>query len=136
MPLTPPESNAYSQSLADLIHRLVTQLSTLMRQELTLARVELQTSLGNWGSSIGVLLGAGAVLYAGLLILLAAAVIGLAIIVPLWLAALSIGMVVCAIGFGLLQWGRRLLKGAHLAPSHVSHSLREDKEVLLGKHPL
>lgn len=128
---TPPVDSA--QTLSGLWHQLTTQLSTLLRQELTLARTELYQSLLQLMSSVGTMLVGVFLLYAALILLLLAAVIGLAMLLPLWLAALALGGVMSVIGFVLVQRGRRLLKTAHLAPSHSQQSLIKDKDVLLRR---
>jgi Putative Actinobacterial Holin-X, holin superfamily III len=128
-----PSSASSSQSVPGLLHQLTTQLSRLLRQELTLARTELYQSLTRLLSSAGVVAGGIAVLYAGFLLILAAAVFGLALLLPVWLAALSLGVVITAIGWGFVQRGRRLLRNAHLALSHLPNSLRRDKDVLLRR---
>ena len=126
-------SDSSSQTVAGLLHQLTTQLATLLRQELTLARTELYQSLARLLSSMGVVVGGIALLYAGLLLLLAAAVCGLTLLMPVWLASLSIGGVVSFIGWGLVIRGRRLLRNAHLVPSHLPQSLRRDRNVLLRR---
>ncbi len=136
MPLSSREANAYSQSLSGLLHQLMRQLSTLLRQELALARTEVRESLGRWISGMSAIVGGVALLYTGLLLLLAAAVIALALLMPLWLAALIAGVTVCAIGLQLFLYGRRLLKDPRLTPSHFPRSLREDTAVLMRKHPM
>ena len=125
-----------AQSIPSLWHQLTTQLSTLLRQELTLARTELYESLTRLLSSVGAVVVGVAFLYVALWSLLIAAIFGLAQVMPIWAAALCIGVATAVIGFVLLQRGRRLLKTAHLAPSHSPQSLRKDKDVLLRRtHP-
>ena len=76
-----------------------------------------------------------ALLYAALWLLLVAAVVGMATIMPVWLAALGLGAVVFVVGLVLVQRGRRLLKTAHITPSHLPQSLRKDKDMLLRRTP-
>jgi ABC-type nickel/cobalt efflux system permease component RcnA len=106
----------------------------LMRQEFTLARTELHQSLLSLMSSMGTILRGVALLFAGFLLLLAAAVFGLALLIPVWLAALGLGVVISIAGWWLVERGRRQLKNAHLAPSHLSHALGQDKNVLLRRN--
>jgi drug/metabolite transporter (DMT)-like permease len=124
---------ASTHSLPGLLLQLTTQLSTLLRQELTLARTELFQSLQKLMSSVGIVLAGLAFLYLATMLLLIAAIFALATLVPVWLAALGLGVVTSAIGFVLLQRGRRLLGAGDLAPSHSTQSLRKDKDVLLRK---
>ena len=133
MPLSHREIPPPASTVRGLLHQLLTQLSSLMRQELTLARTALGQSLTRLLSSMRVIVGAMALLYTSLLLLLTAALFGLAMLMPIWLAALGLGVVIGALGLLLLERGRRLLKDAHLAPSHLPSSLRQDKEVLLRR---
>ena len=125
-----------SQTLPGLLHQLTTQLSTLLRQELTLARTELYQLLTRLLSSVGTMMVGFALLYAALWLLLVAAVVGLATIMPVWLAALGLGAAVFVVGLVLVQRGRGLLKTAHITPSHLPQSLRKDKDMLLRRTPL
>jgi ascorbate-specific PTS system EIIC-type component UlaA len=122
-----------AQTLSGLFHQLTTQFSTLFRQELALARTELFQSLTRLLSSLGSLLAGFAMLYMALWLLVVAAIFGLAMLMPVWLAALGLGVFAFLVGFILVQRGRRLLKDAHLAPSHLPESLRKDKDVLLRR---
>ena len=122
-----------SQNVSGLVHQLTVQLTTLLRQELTLARTELYRSLARLLSATGAVVGGAVLLHAGFLLLLVAAVAGLAMFVPVWLAALSLGVLIGVCGWGLVSIGRRALKNAHLAPSHLPYSLLRDKEVLLRR---
>jgi len=121
------------QSLSGLWHQLTSQLSTLLRQELTLARTELYQSITRLLSSVGAVVVGVVFLYIALLSLLVAAIFGLALLMPIWAAALCIGVVTAGVGSVLLQRGRKLMKTAHLTPSHSQESLRKDKDVLLGR---
>jgi len=123
------------RTLPGLLHQLTTQLSTLLRQELTLARTELYQLLTRLLSSVGTMMVGFALLYAALWLLLVAAVVGLATIMPVWLAALGLGAAVFVVGLVLVQRGRRLLKTAHITPSHLPQSLRKDKDMLLRRTP-
>jgi Flp pilus assembly protein TadB len=124
-----------AQTLSGLLHQLTTQLSTLFRQELALARTELYQSLTRLLSSVGTIMVGFALLYAALWLCLVAAVVGLAMIMPVWLAALGLAVVTSGVGFVLIRRGRRRLEAAHLSPSHLPQSLRKDKDVLLRRTP-
>ena len=128
-----PSTVESAQTISGLWHQLTHQLSTLLRQELALARTELYQSLMRLASSLGAVLIGVSFLYIALLSLLVAVFFGLAQLMPIWAAALCIGVVTAGIGSILLQRGRRLLGTAHLAPSHSQQSLRKDKDVLLRR---
>ncbi len=117
------------RSLGDLFADLARETSTLVRQEVQLARTELTQSVSEAGRGIASLVAGGAVAYAGFLFLLLAAVLGLweAGVEP-WLSALIVGLVVVAIGAILVQRARESLKPANLAPRRTVETLKEDQE--------
>jgi len=125
-----PQSRVEPQKITDLVRHLLDQVSTLLRQELALATAELSRSLTQLivgATSVAV---AGALLFAGLLVLLFAAVAGLSLVLPAWLAAVIVGVVVVLIGASLLGVGVSRFKAASVAPKRSGESLRKDKEVL------
>ena len=78
-------------SLPQLMTRLSEQTGELVRAEVALARAELQRSVRHAGLGIGLLGTSGVLaLYAGG-VLVAAAVLALALVVPAWAAALAVG---------------------------------------------
>jgi uncharacterized membrane protein YqjE len=123
-------AEAGTTTLLDLLHRLTRQLSTLFHQEVRLAVSEISSSLTGLFFSLASVATGGAVLYAGFLLLLLAAVFGIATIVPLWLASMAVGLSVAIIGCTLVLVGKHKLKASGLAPTHTATSLRRDKDVL------
>lgn len=119
-----------AQSAIGLLRRLTDELSTLLRQELALASAEIARSLRLMlGGAASVAVG-GAVLYAGLLAMLAAAILGLATVLPPWAATLVIGAAVAFIGLVLVLAGVRSIDPSTLKPSRTAQSLRRDKDVI------
>ena len=117
------------RSLGDLFSDLSRETTTLVRQEVQLAKAELTQSATEAARGIGMLLAGGAVAYTGLLFLLLAVVYGLieAGWDP-WLSALVVGLVVVAIGAVLVLRARESLKPANLAPRRTVETLKEDQE--------
>jgi xanthine/uracil permease len=116
------------RSLGDLFGELSRQTSTLIRQEVTLAKTEVSQKASSVGKDVGMLAAAGAVAYAGFLAVLAAIILLLAGPLPNWLAALIVGLAVIAVGGLLYQRGRAGLKQDSLAPRQTIESLKEDAE--------
>jgi xanthine/uracil permease len=115
------------RSLGELFAELARETSTLVRQEVELAKTEMTQKASRVGKSVGMLAVGGAIAYAGLLAILAAIIIGLAALgVPWWLSALLVGLVVAAVGYLLVQKGRDALKQADLAPRQTIETLKED----------
>jgi xanthine/uracil permease len=117
------------RSLGDLFSDLSRETTTLVRQEVQLAKAELTQSATEAARGIGMLVAGGAVAYAGLLFLLLAIVFGLieAGWDP-WLSALVVGLVVVVIGAVLVLRARESLKPANLAPRRTVETLKEDQE--------
>lgn len=115
------------RSLGELFAELAKEMTTLIRQEMTLAKTELSDKASTAGRQIGFLAIGGAVAYAGFLALLAALGIILAIFLPSWLAALLVGIVVTATGYALVQKGLSTLRQMELAPRETIQTLQDDK---------
>ena len=118
------------QTIVGLLRRLLDETSKLFRTELELARAEVSEALSQAKVAAISMASGGAVLFAGLLVLLAAAVLGLAHVVPDWLAALIVGAVVIAIGFVMIQTGKKKLQPSTFKPERTQNALREDKEMV------
>jgi len=117
------------RSLGDLFSDLSRETTTLVRQEVQLAKAELTQSATEAARGIGMLVAGGAVAYAGLFFLLLAIVFGLIEAGwDAWLSALVVGVVVVAIGAILVLRARESLKPANLAPRRTIETLKEDQE--------
>lgn len=113
-------------SLGDLFGELSRETSTLVRQEVALAKTEMTQTASEVGKDIGFLLVGGAVAYAGVLVLLSALVLVLAIVLPAWIAALIVGIVVAGIGYALVQRGLTALKSTSIMPQQTIETLKDD----------
>lgn len=117
------------RSLGELFADLAQQTGVLVRQEVELAQVEMTQKATRVGKDIGFLAVGGAIAYAGLLALLATAVLALgALGLPWWLAALLVAVVVLGVGYFLVQRGLSALKREELAPRQTLETLKEDKD--------
>ena len=115
------------RSIAALFTDLVNQISSLVRQEVALFKAELLEKLGLIGKGIGAVVAGALIAFSGWLALVAAAVLGLAIVVSPWLAALIVGLVLTGIGGALLYFGKSRLDADALAMRRTLGSLREDQ---------
>ena len=116
------------QSLGELFTNLASQTSTLVRQEVQLAKTEMTQKATSAGKDIAFLGVGGAVAYAGFLAIIAAIIILLGLVIPLWASALLIGLIVAAVGYFLVDKGLSQLKKIDPAPRQTIASLQEDKE--------
>ena len=116
------------RSLGELFAELANETSTLVRQEVELAKTEMTQKATQVGRDVGVVGAGGAIAYAGLLAVIAAIIIVLGQFIPLWLSALIVGLVVMGIGYVFIQQGLSALKRSNLAPQQTIQTLKEDKE--------
>ena len=116
------------RSLGDLFSQLTHDLSTLMRQEVMLAKTELRQKDSKAGKDVGFLAAGGAIAYAGFLVILAGIVLALGLVLPWWASALIVGVVVAAIGYFLIRKGQTALKQADLTPKQTIETLKEDQQ--------
>ncbi|WP_043528191.1 phage holin family protein [Litchfieldella xinjiangensis] len=129
---TENRTRAEGSSIGALFSSLTREVTALVRKETELVKAEMSQKTSQAMGGIAAIAVAGAVLFSGLLVLLAAAVFGLNEVLPPettpWLGALIVGGVVMLIGFIMLQSGRKKLKSQNLMPNRTMASLRRDKE--------
>lgn len=117
------------RSLGELLGDLTREITSLVRQEATLAKAEMTRKLSQVAKDVGFLAAGGAVAYAGLLALVAALITGLADAgMEWWAAALLVGVVVAAIGGYLVFKGLNALRQQDLTPSQTVETLKEDAQ--------
>jgi hypothetical protein len=122
------EQSRDDRSLGELFSELSRQTSTLIRQEVALAKAEMKQKGNEVGKDVGMMAAGGALAYAGLLALIATIIIVLAEFMPWWLSALIVSLVVLGIGGLLVQRGMNALKQTNMAPEQTIETLKEDKE--------
>jgi len=115
-----------NRPLGDLFGDLATEMSNLVRQEVSLAKVEVAQKAKYVGRNVGYLVVGGAVAYAALLAILAAIVMLLARVMPNWGATLIVGVVVGAVGWMLIGKAMMALQKADLTPRETVETLKED----------
>ena len=119
------------QSTAELVRRASEQLSTLVRDELALAKAELAGKAKHAGTGAGLFGGAAAIGLFGVAVLVATAVIALDLVLPLWLAALLVGVLLLIIAGVLALVGRsQLRQGVPPTPEAAVASIKADIETV------
>ncbi len=116
------------RSLGELFAELTKETTTLVRQEVQLAKTEMSQKASEAGKDVGFLGAGGALAYAGLLAIIAGIILALGEIIPLWASALLVGLVVAAIGYFLVRKGINALKQVKPVPEQTIQTLKEDKE--------
>jgi hypothetical protein len=117
-----------NRSLGELFSELAQETSTLVRQEVNLAKTEMSHKASRAGKQVGVLAAGGAVAYAGLLAILAGVIVLLDNVMPLWASALLVGVVVAVVGYLLVRRALDALKREDFAPRETMETLKEDQQ--------
>ncbi len=121
-----------NHSLGQLVDGLIDDWRTLWRKEIQLARTEMKEKLSKAGRAAAMVAGGGILLYTGFIVLM----IGLPLVLlaitvmPFWLAALLVGLLVLIEGALLARWGMVRLKKVRAIPKQTTESVREDVEVV------
>lgn len=125
-----PNGSRDDRPVGELVGELANQTSTLVRQELELAKLELTEKGKSAGLGAGMFGGAGISALYGLGALTACAILGLAQAMTAWLAALIVAVVWFAIAGALALAGRSKTRQATpLAPEQAIETTRDDVAV-------
>src|SRR5918997_5455566 len=116
------------RSLGELFSELAQDTSTLVRQEVQLAKTEMGQKASRLGKDVGFLAVGGAVAYAGLLAIIAGIIVLVGQVIPMWLSAFLVGLVVAGVGYFLVRRGLDALKREDLAPRQTIETLKEDQQ--------
>ncbi|MCU4185334.1 phage holin family protein [Acidiferrimicrobium sp. IK] len=120
-----------SDSVAELLRQLSHQTTTLVHQEVELAKAELAEKGRRAGAGAGLYGGAGVVAVLALGALTAAGVAGLANALPVWAAALVVGAALLGVAGVLgLRGKKEIQEGTPPVPSQAVESTKEDVEWL------
>src|SRR5215208_3085503 len=121
-------------STRELVQDLSRQTSTLIRQEMRLAQVELAEKGRHAGKGAGMFGGAGLVALYGVGALIAAAVLGLATVIEPWIAAAAIGACLLLIAGMLALTGKKELDEAGPPkPEQTLDSVQRDIETVKAR---
>jgi hypothetical protein len=107
-------------------------MTMLVRQEVRLATIEVGHKTSEIGKDVGFLAVGGAIVYAGLLAVIAAIIMILANFIAWWLSALIVGVAVSAAGYFLVRKGLDSIKRTDFAPRQTIQTIKED--VAWAKH--
>jgi membrane protein len=117
------------RSTSELLRDLSQQTGDLVRQEMELAKAELREKGKAAGIAGGMFGGAGVVALYGVGALTAAAILGLAIVLDAWLAALLVGVGYLAVAGILALTGKKKVEQATPpVPEQAIESSKEDVE--------
>jgi uncharacterized membrane protein YqjE len=124
------------RSLIGLFSDLWRETSRLIHAEVELASVEISEKVSDLGTGLVAMLIGGAVLFAGFLVLLLAAVAGIYLLLQpqtehaLWAAPAIVGAAVVIAGTIAIVKGRSEFKAANLKPEKTLKSLQRDAQLV------
>ena len=134
-----------SNSIPGLLRELRDETTTLLRQEVALAKSEMKANVSRMGNHAVQIAIGGFVAYAGVIVLLIGIghLLGALLIragldeqVAQWLAPSLVGLTVAIIGWIMLSKAKSAIAHDDLAPKQTIDSLRENKDWAQNKlHP-
>jgi len=117
--------------VSELIQRASQQTATLVRDEIRLAKLELQDKGKRLGVGAGLLGGAGLVAVFAVGALIAAVILALATVLAAWLAALLVAIGLLALAGGLALTGKgKLEQATPPVPEQAIESTKHDVETI------
>lgn len=114
-------------SLRNLVRQMSEDSSRLIRSEIRLAQAEMSAKAKDVGIGIGGFSAAGLLAFFGIGVLLAAAILGLATVLPAWLSAVIIGVVLLVMaGIAALFARRKVAQAAPPMPERTVQTVKKD----------
>ncbi len=119
-----------TRSIGEIIGDVTHDLTTLVRQELDLAKTELKSEATRAGKGAGILAGAGVGAHLALIFVSLAVVFVLDRVMPIDLAALLVGVVWAIVAAVLASTGRKQLKTVEPGLPTTTETIKEDAQWL------
>ena len=114
-------------STGQLIGQLTEQISRLVRDEARLAQAEVTQKAKKLGVGAGLFGAAGLVAFFGLATLITTIILALALVMPAWLAALLVGVVLLVVAGVLALVGKKdVQQGSPPVPTEAISSVKTD----------
>ena len=120
------------RSAGEIMQDVVRDVGEVVRGEVRLAKAEMAETARNAGKAGGMFGGAAVCGLMGLASLVAAGIAALALLLPLWAAALIMGVLLVCIGGAMYAGGRSKLKEVHAVPEKTVETIKDD--VQWAKH--
>lgn len=118
--------NRQDLSITELISRIKFDISTIIRREFALIRIELSDKIKRMIVDAIMIVAGAIVLFLGIQVLIATAIIALSYVIPLWLSALIIGLVLFIAGGAGAVSGINRLKKTDWMPRNSLKLFKED----------
>jgi uncharacterized membrane protein YqjE len=116
--------------LGDLVGGLASDIQDLVRGEIALGRAELEQKLDRVIMAATWLLGGALLAFAGLVVLLQGVAAILALMMPVWLALLIVGVIIVGVGAAFGKSGLAMMSLKTLTPDRTVANLQKDAQLL------
>jgi len=128
-------SRVADPTLGAVVHDLTTQVPDLIRSELRLAQAEMAEKGKRAGIGLGLFSGAGLLAFFGVATLVTTAVLALDLVLPAWLSALVVA-VVLLLGAALLavRGKSKVAEASPAVPERALGGLKADVATVKGRH--
>jgi hypothetical protein len=117
------------RGLGELVRELTDESAALLRAEIALAKAEMGEKVSEAQRGVVSMASGAAVLYAGVLTLIACAVLALGEVMPWWGAALIVGVIVTGIGALLVAKGKQNVSARNLVPDRTIRSVQQTADI-------
>jgi drug/metabolite transporter (DMT)-like permease len=122
------------RSIGELLAELSRETGVLIRREVELATTEMTAKARKASADAGMMAAGGALVHAGLLVLLAALVIVLTELgVTAWVSALIVGLLTIGVGYMLANRGMASMRKTTMAPTQTIETLKETARWTTGQ---
>jgi uncharacterized membrane protein YqjE len=129
----PVPARTEEPTIGALVHDLSQQLPDLIRSELRLAQAEVTEKGKRAGLGIGMFSVAGLLTHFGVAVLITTAILALDLVLPAWLAALIVAVVLFAAGGIVALAGRRqVAQASPPTPQRAIEGVKEDIATVKG----
>ncbi|MGW7319801.1 phage holin family protein [Streptomyces sp. NPDC054854] len=134
MTTTEHRAHAADPSVSELVSRASQQISELVREEMRLARAEMTQKGKRFGTGGGLFGGAGLLGMLAAQALVAAGIAALALVLPWWLSALILAVVLAATAAVLAMAGKKqIARAVPPAPEQTIDSVKADVAAIREK---
>jgi hypothetical protein len=118
---------APERSTGELVRLVAEQVSTLVRDELRLAQLEMTSKARKAGAGVGMMGGSGLIALYGVACLIACAIIAISHSLQAWLSALIVGAFLLAVAAVVAATGRqRMRQATPPVPTEAVESVKTD----------
>ncbi len=124
------ENGNQGRSAGELVRQLSEHLSTLIRSEIALAKLEVKETFTSLGAGGILLAGAAVCALCAVVFIVVTVVLALALIIPAWASTLIVAVGLLLIAAGLAFAGRKKLQNIELMPSTTIENVKADVQVI------